>query len=452
MGFVLLVLGLIALVPLSSFLKENNNIIPLFWKTFGVMCFLYPAVPQLSVSLMTWEAGHTTDLEVTVIDVMMMAYWLSGRGKSNGLQSFFRFPMKLYFAAIVFSMFIAYIKYIALFDIVQALRVYLVFRVIERAVSDERVVPAIFTGLAIGIFGEFFLVIYQKFIGHVLQPPGTFPHQNALGMVANLVILPLVALMLARQSTNLRSLAVLAGLGISALIASRGTLGLAAVGLVLTWLCSSYVQSTQHKYKFLGVGLVLAVIMTPVAIASLSSRFDYESKTLDMASDGTAYDERDAYKLAASMMLDDNPLGVGANNFLVQANVGGYYERAGVIAVGTSRSGHVHNLYWLTLAELGYFGGVALFALLGTILVRSLRMMLRHRGDVHAELLAGLFVSVLMFAIHCNFEWIAINPIVQYVLATVLGVTAGTMQILWSKQADPKRILPQPYGVAPTAR
>jgi hypothetical protein len=173
---------------------------------------------------------------------------------------------------------------------------------------------------------------------------------------------------------------------------------------------------------------------------------------------------------AASIMLADHPLGVGANNFVVAANTEGYYPRAGV--VWGDFASDVHNLYWLTVAEDGYFGLVACVIFLLAPLSVALRCGVRHRpfpasgssresfarvgvkavddprrgkmalenrveagpverasstmpSDIQGDLLIGLGVALLLVYLQNFYEWIFLTYRVQYVFVMDVGLIAG---------------------------
>ncbi len=88
-----------------------------------------------------------------------------------------------------------------------------------------------------------------------------------------------------------------------------------------------------------GTGVVAAIVVVPLTLSSLERRFQ-DTSMIDHP------DERPAFEEAARMMLHDYPMGVGANNYVVVANAGGYLDRVEIF-VFQSRQTSVHNSYWL---------------------------------------------------------------------------------------------------------
>jgi hypothetical protein len=430
MTYIVFIFEALMIVPLAMLIRQSDSRMRFAWFGIGAMLFLYSGFGPLGLSLISWAyyAGHTKALEVTIIDVLACAMFLA-QGKANNAKPPFRIVMALYFLSAAVSIAIASIKMPALFYCWQLLRMYLLYVVVFRGSFDRKNIDYLLLGMAAGLIVEFLLVVYGRLAGN-FQPSGTFSHRNALGIVSNLVFIPLVSLVLAERGRSIFSLAILSGLGIAALTASRATFGLAMIGTVLSYLFSILNGFSTRKMIMGLSGAVVAAIALPVGFATL----DLRQATLESYSDTSDYDEREAFKNAASWMLSDHPFGVGANNFVVAANTQGYYDRAGVAAVAGSRSAHVHNLYWLTLAELGYFGFIALCALLLLPLVRALHVAWVSRGKPESDLLAGLGLSLAVCYVHSYFEWITIVATTQYFLAVNFGLIAA----ISTKMKNPK--------------
>jgi O-antigen ligase len=123
-------------------------------------------------------------------------------------------------------------------------------------------------------------------------------------------------------------------------------------------------------------------------------------------------------------------MGVGANNYVIAANVGGYNEKAGVAPVNGSEAAHVHNIYWLVAAETGYLGLVTFVFVLLCPLTVALRCAWRYRGDARGDLLLGLGVAMLLVYLHSFVEWNFIGFEPQYIFALQAGLVAGLAQQL----------------------
>ena len=170
-----------------------------------------------------------------------------------------------------------------------------------------------------------------------------------------------------------------------------------------------------------GFGFVAVALAAPLAVSGINQRLD--SPNIE-----GSYNERAAFERAAELMLIENPMGVGANHYVVTANVGGYSERAGVIWNAGSRAAHVHNLYLLTGAEAGWLGLFAVVALFLWPIMKGLRFGLRRDGDWRGEVALGSTVAVIAAAAHSLYEWIFVSYQAQYVFAIAVGMLAGLIK------------------------
>jgi O-antigen ligase len=138
------------------------------------------------------------------------------------------------------------------------------------------------------------------------------------------------------------------------------------------------------------------------------------------------------------MVLSDYPLGVGANTYVTIANAGGYMERAGVTWGGQSRTTYVHNAYWATAAETGYFGVLAFAFLILRITFAAFHCGWRARNDPRGDLLLGLGVCLLVVALHNFYEWIFFLFTIQYLFAIVAGLVASlTLELNYGRSRTP---------------
>jgi O-antigen ligase len=415
-----LLVVLAAILPLSNWLKRNPSEAPKIWVLVGFLPFAI--IPfHLFMAIISWEywSGFVKGLEFTVLDAVAIALYLCLPASRNPLP--FRISMALYFTAVVVSVFQADVPMAALFYPWQLGRMFLLYAVVARASGDDRVVLALLTGMAIGLTMEAGLAIWERFVKGILQTSGTFGHQNFLGMVSQLVIFPFIALLLAGRFGRWPLIVSLAGAVIAVLTTSRATIGLDVVGCVILFVLSALRRWTSRKAVVALVGATAIGLLAPLAIWSFSERFAKESQI------GSTYDERSVLENAARMMLSDHPMGVGANNYVLVANVDGYNSKAHV--AWTSGTAFVHNTYLLVAAETGYPGLISFLVLLVSPLFVAFRWGWRTRGDDYrGDLMLGFGVGLLVMYIHCLFEWIFVTASMQYMFAIVVGAVASLYQ------------------------
>jgi O-antigen ligase len=408
-----------AILPLANWLKRNPDQAPKLWILVGFLPFGITPF-HLYIAFVSWPAwpGYVKGLEFSVLDAVAIALYLSLPRSRGPLP--FRISIAFYFVAAVFSVFQATVPMAAVFYLWQLARMFLLYAVVVKACADRRVIPALLTGMALGILMETVLTIWERFVLGVLQAAGSFGHQNFLGVVSHFVIFPFFALLLAGRPGRFPIIISLAGAIIAVLTTSRATVGLDVFGYTLVFILSAWRRWTPRKALVAAISVMAAAVLAPVAVSSFDTRFAGDQ--IDN------YDERAALEKVAAMILDDHPMGIGANSYVTVANMGGYNQRAGV--AWTSGSAFVHNAYWLVADESGYFGLFAFLILLLRPLIVAFRCGWRYRLDDRGDLLLGFGVALLTVYIHSLFEWIFMMFQAQYMFALTAGAVAGLSQQL----------------------
>lgn len=407
---------LVVFTPLlAGWLRGNRRLAPIVWASLGFLPFVVGPW-NLYIAPISWSGwpGFVKGMEVSLLDAVAIAVYASMPGKRR-LR--LKLPFLAYIAAVLLSTLQANVPMPALFYAWQLARMFLLFAAVAAACRDERAPFAILTGLVLGL-GYQATLATLAFVGGATQTGGSFGHQNLLGLVSHMVVFPTLALLLSGKRSWVTVLGPIAGMTVAIFTASRATIGLAGAGLVGLFALSLVRKPTSQKSGMAVLGLFVLAAATPLAMGSLEKRF----AAAPLSSD---YDERAAFERASSMMIADHPLGVGANQYVSVANVGGYYARGGVVAAYGSRSAHVHNVYLLILAETGFPGFLAFLAMLIAPIVLALRCAFRYRDDRRGELMLGLGFSLIVVGLHSFYEWIFVTFNVQHVFAITIGLIVG---------------------------
>jgi hypothetical protein len=203
------------------------------------------------------------------------------------------------------------------------------------------------------------------------------------------------------------------------LTASRATVGIAGLGILLTFATVALGGLSQRLIGAVVGGIMVTGILAPVAVGSFENRFEQAPLSEDQ------YDERAAFNRAAMFMFHDHPAGVGLNHYVEIAKNFGYSERAGVAASEENMKNIVHNAYWLAAAETGYFGVISFSLMLITPVVFAIGCALRLPNTPYRALLFGSAVAILMCAIHSFYEWVIFGKEIQYLLAITIGIISA---------------------------
>ena len=420
MKYIALCIGLMGVIPLSVLLRGNAFIRNKFWVLLGIIPFITKVVPLFDVALITWHEfwnGYVPGLQVSAIDLIAVAIYFTVKHQTNSIR--YHFPFLLYLTAISLSILQADMPLASVFYVWQFLRIYFLTIVIAKACTEQTVPLQLLKGLAIGIAIQIVVVLYQKFGLKMIQPTGTFVHQNTLGLIMQLVVMPHFALLMAGQRGLQNAMTPIVGLVIASVIASRAALGFATMGVGATYALSTLRQRTGWK-AVLGIGGVLMVaILAPIAYSSFEKRFEAAPLMED------EYDERAAFNRTALAILADRPFGVGANHYPYVGKHYGYSIRSGVAPTEGSLNNIVHNAYYLNAAEAGYLGFIAFTLLIVFPIWIAFRYSWMAPRDTRGDLLLGLGAAMATVALHSLLEYIIVIQEVQYVLAIIFGMTFG---------------------------
>jgi O-antigen ligase len=395
----------------GSWLRRRPRLQLWAWTLVGFLPFFAP----LDMGLVVFRdfPGDTHGLVFAVLDALALTLLFAQERPAGPLP--YRFALTAYVVVALASVAQAQ-WWLGAFGYVWTLaRMYVLYAAVCRASHDGRVPAALLRGLSLGVVYELGWVVYQHFGLHIHRATGTLVHENTLGMMVNLVVMAPIALLLVGRGTKLSWLAALAAPFIAFFTVSRGAILFLGVGVLLVYALSALRRYDLRKVGIGLVALVLAAAVVPMALATLSSRSRQEQDE--------SMQTRAQLEQAASLMLEDHPLGVGPSHFVMALLVRGYGDRAGVGWYNWTSL--VHNIYRLTAAEMGYAGLAALLVLFLTPLLSALRWGLRMGPDPRADLLLGLGVGLAAFYVHSLFEWTWRIPAVTYVYWIVVGMVGG---------------------------
>ncbi len=405
----IVVVAIVASLPAGRWLERHPRWRLHLWALVGFLPFL----ARGDLGIVPWDRpGDTNGIEVALIDWLALSLYLAHRGRTRPTP--YRIALGLYLLAALIPITYAEWPLGAFAYVWKVCRMYLLYAAICRAGDDERVPAALLRGLAFGIVYESVWTIWQHFGLGIHRAPGTFVHENTLGMLVNLTVMVPIALIIAGRASRLAWLAAIAALPNCIFTVSRGTILFFAVGTALVYLVSVLRSYDTRKAKLGLIGLALAAALAPVAVATLGTR--------SVGERDESMQTRRQFERAAALMLEDHPLGVGPNHFVVMLFSRGYGDRADLH--WSQRISIVHNVYWLTAAEMGYPGIIALVVLFLGPLLSAFRWGLRAHQDHRSEILVGLAVGLTLFYVHSFFEWTWRLAEVSYVYWMVVGITA----------------------------
>jgi O-antigen ligase len=436
--YIILGVAFAGIWPLYLLIRSSKILSQMIWVIVGLLPFVATAISFSHASIISVEwRGYASGVEIQLIDLVALALLFTLKHKNP---FFLHTPFVLFTIAVGASVFQAEFQLPAIFAFWQMLKSYLLAYVVARASVEEGVAIGILKGMAIGVVSQAVVVVYQKFAGGYIQPPGTFSHQNEMGLALHFVLYPIMTLWLLAAPGHLWLVASLAGPAVVALIASRATLGLSTVGLALTFMVQSWWNWNLRKTLVIASSGFLLSVFVPVAYKSFETRLSDSPIREDI------YDERAAFARAASAIASDHPFGIGANQYSYVVRTYGYALRAGVAPSEANLGNIVHNAYRLTAAETGYLGLVAFLIFLTMPLLTALRWGLPNRHLISGGLLTAMAISLTMVYVHAMFEWILFLSTPFYLLSMTFGMIYGlayrTSMVRATERSKPPAVVP----------
>lgn len=418
MKWVALALFFLAAVGLALWLRGKPKQAPLAWGLLGFLPFVIgPWHLIVSPFATPYWSGYVKGWDFSLIDSVAIAVLLGTQGRWPRISNLL--PFLAYILAVIVGVYEAKFGNLAASYLVQIIRVLLVFLAVARISVIERGHRAILTGMILGLVVQAIYAIVAR-TGGALQTGGSLGHQNLLGFVSHLALMPAFAMFLANKWSKTAFLGLVSGIIVVILTASRATIAFSAIGLILTLFLCLVLRFNSRKAIVGSIGFILLLGSVPLANAALERRFQVQNTTF-FAEDK----EREAFERAAWAMIGDSPLGVGPNHYVFIANTEGYSDRAGVTWASGSRNANVHNSYLLVLAETGYLGLLALAVLLGGALLYAFGSAFKFRAHAGSEIFVGLGCAIVSIVFHSNYEWMLVIFPSQYLLAVALGLISG---------------------------
>ncbi|WP_426266458.1 O-antigen ligase family protein [Sphingomonas sp. LHG3443-2] len=417
---------LFTVVALTGWLRTNPRGAKWAW---GLLTFLPFVLDPLHLIIAPFAtpmwSGYVKGWEISLLDAVAFGIIFGTRGRWPRMVLVL--PLLAYIGAVLLAVLQARFPSYAFSYPLQLIRVLLVFLAVARVAQLEDGERALLTGLVLGIAVQAGYAIMDRANG-VFQTGGSLGHQNLLGFVSHLALMPLCGMFLARRLPLLAAMGIACALVAVVLTGSRATILLAGAGLTMTLLLSTMLRFSGQKIGYVVGAFLLLAASAPLAYSAIERRVSGQ-----MGGVLEKDQQRIAFERTAKLMVQENPMGVGPNHYVFMAITEGYAERAGVNWATGNRAAQVHHSYLLVAAETGYLGVAALIVLLGTAIWRAFSTAIRFRKYREADILLGLGVGLVAISLHALVEWTFTLYAVQYVFAGSLGLIVGLRSRLISR-------------------
>jgi O-antigen ligase len=327
--------------------------------------------------------------------------------------------LKAYFIwALLTVLIVSEPKIFGVFELTKIFRAMLIFLAVWAFMrSPDQVRLFVYVLVAI-VFYEAAVALYDRYILGVHRISGTLHHPNSLSMYCLQIFPFMISVWFARDvSARLRRICLLASFliaGVVMLTISRT--GFASL-VILAFL--SIVLNVRNRWTTRNIGVMALIVVGGSIMAfkawdTLSSRyeiFDFEDQILTEEGGGG----RGSYFRKGWPALADNPVfGVGLNNWSYwlsnrYAKEAGYdpepYPSTDFAPYISGQEAPAHNLYLITVVELGWIGLVLLIALFGRWLYISGTGIMKAEGNLLDRVRVGAFLSLCGVLMQSVTEW-----------------------------------------------
>ena len=413
------------------------------------LCLFFLSNTQyLHINFVSMEEyrGWVRGFEVTSTDVVLiglLAAVLFGWGKHPPRL----FPpvfvaMLVYFLFVVVSAVTAFVPLYAAFGVLKFFRYTVALWAVANAVWDEEDVAWLFPTFLACVGYEAFISL-KMYVGGEYRARGTFDHSNTLGMYMNM-LLPIIfsALLNLKSRWTWAYFATFGlGTGIVVLTLSRGSWVALALSLMIVTPISFLLRARPKKFMLIGLMVLMAIPPSGVMVQKMIRRIQEAPE-----SSGEA---RVTFNMVARQIARDRTFGAGINNYSYGTD-GPYSDP---FEGGLDKGGLCHNLYDLTVGELGWAGLAALLLLHGTIYGTLLSFLVRHRTEEVRTIFAlGLLGGMATVSLQSTLEWAMVQTAMSFTFLALAGVASALGQMRPGKGATKRTVRVRNVAVSGAAK
>lgn len=385
---------------------------------------------QTAIHFLQIESYQGTDHGIVLCLTDLLAFSLALALMARGSRQFAWMPynslwLLALFGACCASAVTAAEPEVSLYTLVTLARAYLVYWCVVNCIRAGTPATYAWHGFTAMVLLVTAKCAYQMGAQGMYRVSGFFVHSNTLPSFLLLLLPSLLLLGLCDRRLGTLALSAIAAATLSAIIVivktqSRAGMAVMAGSLIVT-VGLALARAPSRRVRLAAVGLCAVVTLGGLWMArGVLHRFN----TAPPASAAS----RNEYNAAALRMADDHLLGVGINCYswvLSRSDVNAKrYKQGWVIMADAPTIGVAHNIYLLTVAEIGW-PGLALFLV---VVSRFLWLALREGArscTLEALLQQGLAIGMGCCLAIGTLEWVMRQTPVMNMYAIAVGLAAG---------------------------
>lgn len=400
------------------------------WLLIAIMASTAVAGMHTGLHFVNQEGYRGLDhgFEVNLTDVLTLAACvgvLVSHGRQVRWFPYGWFPLLLMFLVSAIATWQADDQLLASFVLFKFVRVYLLYWLCANWFVVGGTVETFRRGLVVAMVIVLAMGFKQHYVNHLYAAIGPMAHQNQLCLFV-LQLLPIFLLWTARDQRRSISIemGVLALMIVALVIFTHSRAGTVLAGLeVLAALVYANIRMPSARVRRASIALLtLFAVGALHALPTMIERFQDAPEA--------SLDGRIQFNIAAHQFAQQHAFGVGPNNFSHVLTRD--WEAMGIegdilLIEDSDQVGVCHNLYWLTAAEMGWPGLVALLIVLFTF------FRLQWRGawktpPATACISAGMMIGALALHAQDYLEPTFYTAPILYVFAVQNGFAAALLR------------------------
>lgn len=315
------------------------------------------------------------------------------------------------------------------YELFKLLRMYLYFYFLYQYITSPERIMWVLRGFSVVVMLNLSLMLKQRYLDHLFQVHGLFPHQNSAVMYLNLINGIFFAYLLNAQDKNVSrtlwmSLTFLMGFLSTLLTLSRG-------GIVSMILCLGFIFALsllpQHRLTLRKLVLFTILFLGVIGISFKAGNTIIERYRSAPVESGQY---RVELAQAALNMVQDKKLGIGLNNFTLKANSPKYTYADHIILYESMTNGIVETSYLLTAAECGWHTLIVYLLFLGLFLIKAIRIFWQSKDPFISALALGIAGGLIAIYFESLFEWVLRQTSNNYQLMLVFALVLALERLM----------------------
>ncbi|MCF7952971.1 MAG: O-antigen ligase family protein [Spirochaetales bacterium] len=438
MKYILFAVAAVLGIPIMTFSAISFSRLRQLLVAFLILSIMAGSLASINFVSMEHYRGPVRGFEVTFTDLIAIAlFFYLIMTKASSIKWFPKLFVtgSIFFLYSLVNVFASPSPLLGQFVLWQLFRAgflyWCMFNLIYTERSSKEIMDAIWLGFVLlGIFMSL-IAFKQKYLDGIYRVPAFFDHSNTIPSYLILILSLLMVWGMASKKLNFIQylLTMFSSLGILFTIFATGSRGGYAVtaGSVFAVLVISNFRKKRVRAHIQRIILSTGVIVFALIIGGAMVIDTVVDRFLNAPESSAG--AREEFNIAAEMMAEDAPIGVGLNLFSQVLTYNESYRSHLVTLANEEHAGVAHHIYLLTAAELGY-PGLILFIL--TLMRILLPIVFRglHWKYFHHILLLGIAVGMAAFFALGLLEWVfRLTPVLyQFSIVSALGLSLVTLE------------------------